>query len=320
MFAALKNLFQKAPATPRAAPELVDMLVEIASPTIKLARKYQERLSPYVYWAENHAAQFTARWPAPIALTTEQWRQQRILQLLFATPARMGELLGQHPMLHSWFAHHPFIDTCYVAFTADSRQKMRYGMVEDGGQIRQDVPQQVLQFGGYQIHSPAESVAELLQVGPKRILELVAAQTNLHIQTLEAEKTQLDAELLNARTMLRMAQAHSPEYAHQQNRINTLTEELQRSNIARGPDALCELFITELAATPDILTLEQQTVLVDAMGVIGSGLGDEQTIELSELVLQNQDPIRKLLLILAIPRDLLQAPSTPTTFTGEAQF
>jgi hypothetical protein len=320
MFAAIKKLFRKEAELPRAAPELVDMLVDIASPNIKLARKYQERLSPYVYWAESHAAQFTAQWPSPLALTVENWRQERILQLLFATPARMGELIGQNQRLHTWFAHHPFIDSCFVVFTADSRQKMRYGMVEEGGQIRQDVPQQVVQFSGYRVNSPAETVDELIQAGPKRILELVAAQTQLHIKALDEEKMQLDSELLNARTMLRMAQAHSPEYTHQQNRINTLTAALQASNIARGPDALCDLFITELAATPEILTLKKQTLTVDSMGVIASGLGDEQAIEISELVLQGPEPICKLMLILEVPRSLLQTPSTPTTFTGEARF
>lgn len=320
MFSFITKLFQSAPRPACASPELVDQLIDIANPSIKLARKYQERLGPYVHWAEQHAAQFTAQWPTPVLLSVENWRKSRILQLLFATPARMGELIGQSPLLHSWFAHQPFIDSCFVVFTADSRQKMRYGMVEEAGQIRQDVPQQILQFSAYRLSSPAESVDELIQAGPKRILELVAAQTNLHINALDAQKTQLESELLNARTMLRMAKAHTPEYSHQQNRIQSLTEALQASNIERGPDALCELFITELAATPDILTLEKQILHVDPMGVIASGMGDEQAVEIAELVLQGPEPLRKLMLILEVPRSLLQTPSTPAGFTGEAIF
>ncbi|WP_373973995.1 hypothetical protein NT239_10095 [Chitinibacter sp. SCUT-21] len=320
MFSAIKKLFSKAAEQPRAPAELVDFLVEIANPNIKLARKYQERLSPYVYWAQSHAAQFTTQWPEPIALNTENWRHQRILQLLFATPARMGELIGQNPGLHQWFALNPFVDECFVVFTADSRQKMRYGMVEEGGQIRQDVPQQVLQFAGYRVHTPAGTCAELIQAGPRRILEIVAAQTNIRINALDEEKARLDSELLNARTMLRMAKPHTPEYQHQHARIQDLTQSLQECNVARGPDGLCELFITELAATPDILTLEKHMMTVDSMGIIASGLGDEMPIEISELVLQSQQNVRKLMLILQVPRSLLQAPSTPATFNGEARF
>ncbi|QLG89304.1 hypothetical protein HQ393_14200 [Chitinibacter bivalviorum] len=320
MFATLKNLFQKNPPQPSADPELVDLLVEIASPSIKLARKYQERLSPYVYWAEGHAAQFTAQWPQPVTLSVENWRHDRLLQLLFATPSRMGELIGENPLLHQWFGNNPFVDTACLVFTADVKQKMRYGMVEEGGQIRQDVPQQVLQFAGYRVGKPAESASALINAGPRRILEIVAAQANINIERLEAEKAALDSELLNARTMLRMAQANTPEYTHQQSRINTLTEQLQALNISRGPDQLCELLITELAATPDILTLEKESFMVDSMGIIGSNMGDEQSVEISEIVLQSQDPIRKLLMIFEVPRSLLQTPSKPTTFTGEARF
>ncbi|WP_348943664.1 hypothetical protein ABHF33_09070 [Chitinibacter sp. FCG-7] len=320
MFDTLKSLFNRTAPPPGADPELVDALTEIASPAIKLARKYQSRLSPYVRWAQDHAARFTAQWPEPLALDVPSWRQERILQLLFATPSRMGELIGQNPLLQNWFAQNPFIDTCYIIFTADSRQKMRYGMVEEGGQIRQDVPQQVLQFSNYRVNATADSLTSLLASGPRRILELIAMQASLRIATLEQDKAQLDAELLNARTMLRMAQAHTPEYAHQQSRINSLTGQLQQCNEARSPDALCELFITELAATPDILTLEKQTLLVDSMGIIASGLGDEQAMEISELVLQRSEPIRKLVMVLQVPRSLMQAPCAPSTFTGEARF
>ncbi|WP_410499876.1 hypothetical protein [Chitinibacter sp. S2-10] len=316
----LTALFSKAPDLPRAEPELVDALVEIANPNIKLARKYQERLSNYVYWAGQHAARFATQWPTPQALNIENWRAQRILQLLFATPARMGELIGQNQQLYRWFASHPFIDSACVVFTANSIQKMRYGMVEEGGQIRQDVPQQVLQFNEYRVSTPSESLADLLQAGPRRILELVAMQANIGIARLEAEKVRLDDELLNARTMLRMAEAHSPQYTHQQNRIEQLTEQLQQNSSARSPDALCELLITELAATPDILTLEKQTLQVNPLGVIASGMGDEQAMEISELVLQRSEPVRKLMMIFEVPRSLMQAPTAAPAFTGDARF
>jgi hypothetical protein len=320
MFSKLKNLFSPHSNAPKADPALVDFLVEIASPNIKLARKYQDRIAPYAYWAESHAAQFATQLSEPIALTVENWRQMRLLQLLFATPNRMGELIGQDAQLQAWFSAHPQTDSACLVFTARSSQKMRYGMVEEEGKIRRDVPQQVLIFDQYHLGIICESEQALQTAGSKRILETVAHQASLSFAQLEAEKAELEDQLVNARTMLRMSPSHSPGYQAQQQRIEHLCAQLQSLNEARSPDALCEQLITELAATPDILTLEHTSVIVDAMGVIASGIGNEQEIKLSEIVLQRQEPIRRLILTLSIPRSLMQAPAQRSAFTGDAQF
>lgn len=311
MLGILKQWLGRTPAPPSADPALIDQLVELAAPQVKLARKYQQRLGPYVHWAEEHAARFTAQWPPALRLDAEHWRQHRLLQLLFANPARMGELIGEHPALHAWFAAHPLADETVVVFTADIQRKHSFGMVEEGGQIRQDVAQQRLQFGHYRISSAVDSLAALQAAGPRRLLEVVAQQASFALTQLGQEKQALEEALLNARTMLRMASPHSADYDKQQARIAELTAQLQANASARSPDAQCERLIAELAATPDLLTLQTETLAVDPLGVIDSGMGDEQTIELSEIVLHGEPPVRKLLQILIIPRSLLQTPAAP---------
>ncbi|MGL4996673.1 MAG: hypothetical protein ACRC6G_10945 [Deefgea sp.] len=321
MWSTIQSWFAAKPKISAEDEALIERLVDIAHPHIRLARNYASRLVSYVGWAHAHATALATQLPLPIALTVENWRENRTLQLLFATPDRMKEIVGSDSELQTWFATWPLADIAYVGLIADAHEKTRYGVCEVDGQIRQDVPQKLLIFANHRIGIPAESADALVQLGALRILDTVANQAYLAITAIENKKKQIDDELINARTMLRMyGSKPSAAQAAQKARISTLTDELQLIHQTLNPEAMCELLITELAATPDIVRLQIYTCNVNRMGVIDSEDSDNQLIELPELILQRETPIEKLILLVAVPRPLMQAPAKQSDFPDQVIF
>ena len=321
MWSTIQSWFASKPKISADDEALIERLVDIAHPHIRLARNYQSRLVSYIGWAHAHATALATQLPAPIALTVENWRENRTLQLLFATPDRMSEIVGNDTELQTWFATWPLADLAYVGLIADAHEKTRYGASEVDGQIRQDVPQKILIFSNHRIGIPAESADALVQLGALRILDTVANQAQLAIAHLENKKKQIDDELINARTMLRMyGNTPSAAQAAQKERIKTLTDELQSIHNLLNPEAMCELLITELAATPDIVRLQVHTCNVDRMGVIDGEDSDNQLIELPELILQRDTQVEKLILLVTVPRSLMQAPTDQTGFPDRVIF
>lgn len=319
MWRTIQSWFASKPKLSADDEALIERLVEIAHPHIRLARSYLPRLAPYVMWAHTHATTLAATLPSPIELNTENWRNDRTLQLLFATPDRMREIVGCDAQLQAWFAAHPLIDTAYVGLVADVAEKMRYGMSEVDGLIRNDVQQKLLVFSKHRIGLPAQSTDALVQLGAQRILDTVAYQAQLTISELEDQKKQIDEQLINARTMLRMQGAGNPN-PEPQTRIKTLSDELQALHQALNPEALCEVLITELAATPDLVHLQIHSCNVDRMGIIDGESSDNQLIHLPELILQRDIPIEKLILLVAVPRSLMQAPVEKPAFPDQVIF
>jgi len=321
MWSTIQSWFAPKPKISADDEALIERLVDIAHPHIRLARHYQSRLVSYIAWAHAHATALATQLPAPIALTVENWRNDRTLQLLFATPNRMSEIVGNDKDLQTWFATWPLAETAYVGLIADAEEKTRYGVSEVDGQIRQDVPQKLLVFSNHRIGIPAESADALVQLGALRILDTVANQAQLAISAIETKKKQIDDELINARTMLRM-HGNTPSAAQtaQKERIKVLTSELQTIHDTLNPEAMCELLITELAATPDIVQLQIHRCNVDRMGVVDGEDSDNQIIELPELILQREIPIEKLILLVAVPRALMQTPIETAAFPDQAIF
>ncbi|WP_027469690.1 hypothetical protein [Deefgea rivuli] len=324
MWRTIQSWFAAKPKLSLEDEALIERLVEIAHPHIRLARNYLPRLAPYIAWAHTHATALATQLPAPIELNAENWRNDRTLQLLFATPDRMSEIVGCDAKLQTWFAAHPLIDTAYVGLIADVAEKMRYGMSEVDGLIRNDVQQKLLVFSNHRIGLPAQSTDALVQLGAQRILDTVAYQAQYAISAIDAQKKQIDDELTNARTMLRMQGTGNLtpnlEQQTQQARIKTLSDELQTIHQALNPDAMCELLITELAATPDLVRLQIHSCNVDRMGIIDGESSDNQLIHLPELILQRDTPIEKLILLIAVPRQLMQAPIEKPAFPDQAIF
>ena len=321
MWETIQSWFASKPKLSVEDAAVLERLIDLAHPHIRLAKQYQSRLAPYLAWAQAHAIELATRLPSPIALNVEHWRKNRLLQLVFATPDRMQEVVGQNQRLQTWFANCPLEDVAYLGLIADMSEKLRYGMSENAGQIQHDVAQKLLVFSRHQLGAPTASVDALLTLSAQAILNTVARQAQLAIAELEQKKMQIEDELLNARTMMRMygqiaSSKHDP--AQQQARIGVLSAALQQIHLELSPDSLCERLITELAATPDTVRLETSVVNVNTMGLIDETCSETQAITLQQLMYRHDELQTKLILTLKVHRSLMLP--MKAEFTGEALF
>ena len=86
-------------------PAFIDQLVDTASPRIKMADSYRQRLAPLVEHACSLVHVLGEKLPAPVALTAESWRNNRLLGVAFANPDRMAELVASDERIRQRMDH-----------------------------------------------------------------------------------------------------------------------------------------------------------------------------------------------------------------------
>ncbi|WP_028455058.1 hypothetical protein [Chitinilyticum litopenaei] len=307
----LKRLLKRPDPLALVDPLLIDQLADLACPRIRLASRYREKLAPYLGWAEARATETVSLLPTSLPLTPESWRQHRLLQLVFATPQRMQEIINQDKRLAAWFYDWPLADQLCTLLSVDPQEQTRYGVAEQDGQLRQDVPQRLLTFREHRFGQLTDSEAGLHALLPLQILDLVAGLARSEVAALESEKAQLEEEVGNARVMLRLGNDATPQAAaarqQQQERIRSLTAELERTHAAMNPDALCELLVTQLAATPDLLSIAQRSYTANRLGLLDTGDDDEEQLLLTECTLARTPPLTRVLIPVIIPRTQVAA-------------
>lgn len=292
-------------------PALIDQLVEAASSRIKTARNYRERLAPLVQHASDQVHVLGEKLPAPLPLTTECWRHDRLLGLAFANPDRMAALASNDERIRRWFAEHPLADKAYCILAMQHEVEMRYGIEERNGIVRQDVPQEVLVLSDHRFGEPVGDANELARQARLRAMEELAHHAARRIQGLEAERDLLEDEIGTLRTALRLGGSTDPLNASAQQRqrlkrMDALQQDLATVRRALDPDALLEILCAALHNPESQLRLTETELLVDNMGILRTDDPQACRVRLVEIEMVAENPVRRILLPVEIPRQLIQ--------------
>ena len=313
MFAWLNRLLNRAPAV-RLTPEeeaFLDEIVDAADPKIRLADDYSERLAPLFLAARKQVRHLILQVPQAMALTAENWRQQPALGCAFASPERMAEAVNADERLRQWFADHPLEERAFAILSMDHDRVTRYGMEEEGGIVRHDVPQETLVLRRHRFSRPADSLEGLSRLACQRAMEELAIHASRRIKGLQDDKLEIEDEISTLRLTLRLNGPESeyeikPEQRARKEKLERLLEELARVRADLDPENLFKILEAALHNPEQQLRFSLLALHVDNMGVIRKAGSDARPVTLIEIEMMEEDPVRRVLMPVEIPRSLIR--------------
>lgn len=302
-------------------PALVEQLVETASTRIKMARNYQQRLTPLAARACDIVHVLGEKLPVPLPLTIESWRHNRLLGLAFANPDRMAELAGNDERLCRWFHDHPLADSVYAILSMSHEVEIRYGMEESNGLVRHDVPQEVLVLRDHHFGRPVADSNELVRQARLRVMEELAHHAARRIQGLETERNMLEDEINTLRIALRLGGSTDPldasaQQRQRQKRLETLQKDLNEVRRSLEPDSQLEILCSSLHNPESQLRFTETELQVNAMGIVNADDVQAASVRLVEIEMVSDHPVRRVLLPVEIPRTLVRRDSSRSSDAG----
>lgn len=322
MWQLFRRLFASRPApSQRVDPEFIERLVDIASPRIRMVRGYRERLASAVDQACVTVRVLEEKLPRPLTLTPENWRQDPLLGVCFASPARMEEVVSASPAVQQWFADHPLADQAFAILGMTREVVARYGSEEQDGFVRQDVLQQLLVLREHRFGVPVASADDLACQARLRAMEELAQHAARRIAGLEAERALIESEINTLRVALRLGGSTDPISAsamqrQRQKRLDVLVADLATTRNALQPESQFEILSAALRNPVGQLRFNETELEVDPMGVLRPGDARAHRVRLVEIEMISDAPVQRVLLPVAIPRSLLRKP----TGGGEASI
>lgn len=311
MWQFVKRLLGRDEMAAKVDPALIDRLVAIASPRIKLADNYRQRLAPMVLHAGERVQLLEEKLPAPLPLTTESWRQSALLNLAFANPERMAALVAASETVRQWFAEHPQSDRAFAVMAMAHEVAHRYGMEEQDGRVRQDVLQDVLVLRDHRFGDPVGTLGEFAQHAHLRAMEELAHHAARRIQGLEADRNLIENEINTLRVALRLGGSTnlldaSPMQRQRLKRLDFLQEELEQTRSGLEPAAQLGVLCATLRDPEGQLRFTETKLEVDALGILRPGDPQAHLIRLIEIEMIADIPVRRVLLPVEIPRSLIR--------------
>lgn len=292
-------------------PALIDQLVDVASPRIKMAGNYRQRLAPLVQHASDQVHVLGEKLPAPLPLTVESWRHNRLLGLAFANPDRMASLVGNDERLRQWFADHPFAEKAYSILVMRHEVEQRYGIEEHNGIMRQDVPQEILILSDHHLGEPVGDANELARQARVRAMEELANHAARRIQGLESERKLIEDEINTLRIALRFGGSQDPlnasaQQRQRQKRIDALQQDLTQLRCALEPSGQLDILCAALRNPESQLRYTETELNVDNMGIVRANDPQAGLVRLVEIEMIADNPVLRVLLPVEIPKELIR--------------
>jgi hypothetical protein len=177
-------------------------LVAVPNPRIALLPGYRTALMPGMRTATGYIRQMLEHLPAPLELSLLSFTLDRRLGLFFSSPVSLLSLLKQDQALLEFFRSPSFGDDVYALLLMERSDSLRFGVVNQGGEIRADVAQTVVSFDHHRLALASPSLDALRERLPGRAMELLLQVVSHRLVLLERERVGLDCELTQVRMRL----------------------------------------------------------------------------------------------------------------------
>ncbi|MGH8507285.1 MAG: hypothetical protein ACREVH_00995, partial [Gammaproteobacteria bacterium] len=141
--------------------EAIERLVEDADPRIRLVRRYPEKLRPGVEMALHHSRDIVACIPGPVALDTESWRNDPLVNAAFARADDISGVVSRSVEVREFFERGAGKETqeCFALFGMQREERRILGKALMCEVVQSFVLQTVVNFTNHRLIAPAPSVA-----------------------------------------------------------------------------------------------------------------------------------------------------------------
>lgn len=161
------------------------------APQVRLASRYEARLTPVIGKTIGHVRELVAMLPAPRVATPEAWSGDPHLRAMFATPEDIVHLLGETRDLRGWFDDHIAADHAYAILGSTLVERGVLVTAQEGGVMRSDVARTAVGFEDKRIRFCSEAEDALRQEVVQRIVEQFALEATSRVAGEAAQRDAL---------------------------------------------------------------------------------------------------------------------------------
>ena len=308
LLSAIADFLKPAPPPNPAVHRALGRVAELVDPRLRLAPGFEKQLGGPLQHALGYCAGLVAALPGPIDINRQAFASDPLIHALFATADDIKQMLGRSQAIRDFLATPCSRDSdhFYAMFAARRQQKKQLGMAQQGGIIRNDVPQLVLFFSGQTLIEPSCQIDTTLYGLRCKALESLLHTFHAHVEALRHERQGLRADVSAERAHLTVLRGSSGgrEVEVGTRHLAELDGQLRRTAESLLPEPLLAALADYLRAPEAALHLTPVSITVDRLGVVRDPAdGDINAHTLNFPELTTRDRRLHLAMLARISRD-----------------
>lgn len=272
LISSIADFLKPSPAPAPKVLKVLDQVGEIVDPLLKSAPGFERKLAPAVEHVLGYCEGLIAALPGPIDIDRQAFSGDPLVHALFATADDIDQMLGRSQAVRdflatpcSWESDH-----FYAMLAARRQQKKQLGMAQQGGVVRNDVPQVVLYFSGQTLIEPNCQLEESLRGLRCKAFESLLHTFHAHVEALRHERDDLRADLSVGRMHQTVLQGSHDDCKIEigTRHLADLDAQLREHAEALMPDHLIAALADYLQAPEPALHLSPVSITVDRLGIV----------------------------------------------------
>jgi hypothetical protein len=179
----------------------VERVVDSTDPRLRGFSNYQSRLIDAVEKSVIYVIDTVDALPVPIEISRRSFGSDPRIHTFFASATHIGEVCDRSNDVSDYQEElsGPLPDQIFTLLTMEMNERTRPGMALQGGRVRRDVMQTVIEFSNHRCIGPSGSETKTRREVKKRAFDLIIQQALERIIAARSERTHLEKQsrLLN---------------------------------------------------------------------------------------------------------------------------
>jgi len=142
---------------------IVENFVDASNSRMRAVHGYSHKLREHVRGLYNHVLEVAEQIPPPVSLNLDAFSTDPLINALFVNNNDIDRLFKTDSDVNAYLRVHSKyqVPVLYGLLTANKSEKRILGIGMQGDMLIREVPQQVVNFSSYKIHTPCADSAEL---------------------------------------------------------------------------------------------------------------------------------------------------------------
>ncbi len=264
-------------------PELDEALgraVSLVDSRLPQARGWPKRYRRPIAAALEQAGHVAGAIPGPVRLDAESFQFDPLVHALFASTQQMQEVIRDSQAIRDYVAAGGKGEA-YLLLTAHRQERQVFGVDDEGGVLRRDVPQRLVWFSDHQLAGPAPTLAEARNRLTWTLFDRFLERVRVGFERIKQEKERLGFE--KERAFDRLRRAKGEERPALQKALDSVLAQLGETIETLELNHLHEVFETILSHPKDCLYVEEQALILDRMNRVRTQARGEATVSVGFL-------------------------------------
>ena len=259
----LLNRFDRPQATEPGLDTALERAAAKIDPRIKQTRAWPQRYRTPLLGALTQARRVAGAIPGPVQVDAGQYIRDPLVRALFCSADDVRRSLCSSPALQGYYG-----GSVYALLSVRRMEKNTLGIEANGDILRRDVLQRLVWFTDLQLSGPAETEAEARRLLLWTLYDRFLERVLIGVQRVETDYQRLLRQ--KDEILLRLHKAEGQVRRELQRSLENVLRQLAETARALEPETRADIVETVLSHPEDCLYVDNDSVILDPMGVVRS--------------------------------------------------